>query len=221
MAERSKHIDQWKHNRRFLQSVPNDFPDWAITAGFYVAVHAIETVFAQDKVIVQSHDDRNRVLRNTNRYQALYLHYYPLYMMARTIRYFADPTTWIPADQVHKQVISRYLYPIEKSAHENFVGEHFATREDCTVAGAESGCYGTRSIATSDSSSNYRIRKTPASTATNPTSITQQPIARPTAQLPARSCEWDADLEGELTLARRITELARRAEKLNPKSCGP
>ena len=116
MGTSENHIRQWKHNREFLSKVPPGFPDWAVTAAFYVALHAVDSLLAHDRVTrINSHQSRNEVLANTNRYAAIQRAYLPLYDLSRTIRYLADPATWVPEEQVQKNVIGRCLYPIEAS----------------------------------------------------------------------------------------------------------
>lgn len=115
MATSDDHITQWKHNRAFLSTILPDYPDWIVTACFYVAVHAIDTLLAHDKIYPTSHDYRNAVLSKTNRYSAIYKAYNPLYSLSRTIRYFADPRSWIRIEDIQPQIIERYLLPIEKS----------------------------------------------------------------------------------------------------------
>ena len=120
MADRKtliqSHVAQWKHNRAFLPAIPADYPDWQVVVTFYTALHAVDSVLAFDKVErVTSHDARNRVLFQTNRYLRIQQRYMPLYFLSRTIRYLAEPAKWVPVDRVKPDVIERYLYPIEQS----------------------------------------------------------------------------------------------------------
>lgn len=115
MPSPDDHIRQWTHNRAFLVTIEPGFRDWVVTAAFYTALHAVDTLLAFDKVTVTSHEGRNRTLAEVNRYEKVHDAYDPLYKLARTVRYLADPGKWIPSEQVQKQVIERYLYPIERS----------------------------------------------------------------------------------------------------------
>jgi len=116
MADSDNHIKQWKHNRAFLVAISPEFPDWQVTAAFYVALHAVDALLAHDRVVnVTSHQQRNGVLVVTNRYQFIWRHYQPLYQLSQTVRYLADPAEWVPADQIQQQVVNRYLHPIEQS----------------------------------------------------------------------------------------------------------
>jgi hypothetical protein len=115
MANRESHIKQWKHNRAFLSTISQDYPDWIVTVCFYVAVHAIDTLLANDGIYPTNHDTRNEVLFKTNRYLAINRVYIPLYSLSRTVRYFADPKAWIRIEDIQPRVLGNYLYPIEKS----------------------------------------------------------------------------------------------------------
>src|SRR4051794_5803766 len=116
MASQQDHINQWKHNRAFLAKIPSAFPDWQVTAVFYTALHAVDALLAFDNVNgVCSHTTRNRVLMDTNKYLGIYKAYIPLYGLARTVRYLADRQQWIKPDKVDKEVVRRYLLPVEQS----------------------------------------------------------------------------------------------------------
>ncbi len=86
MANPSKHLDQWKHNRAFLSIIPATYPDWIVTVAFYVSLHAVDALLAHDQVgRVNSHDSRNNVLMQTRRYQQIWRHYQPLHDLSRRI----------------------------------------------------------------------------------------------------------------------------------------
>lgn len=115
MPSPDDHIRQWRHNRAFLQTIRPDFRDWILTAAFYTALHAIDTLLTSDGVIVSNHEGRNKTLAKVNRYEKIHDSYDPLYKLARTVRYLADPARWIPADRIQREIIERRLYPIEGS----------------------------------------------------------------------------------------------------------
>lgn len=115
MSPQQKHKQQWLHNRQFLSEIPRGFPDWMVTTSFYIALHAVETLFAHDQVSgVINHQSRNEILGTTRRYTHINKRYKPLYGLARTVRYFAEPQKWVPVEQVQVNVLNRYLFPIEK-----------------------------------------------------------------------------------------------------------
>jgi hypothetical protein len=115
MALPQNHIDQWKHNRAFLETIKPEFSDWLVTVTFYTALHAVDTLLAHDKITPTNHDHRNAALLRTNRYKHICSFYMPLFSLCRTIRYLESPGTWVPFEEVEKNVIERYLYPIERS----------------------------------------------------------------------------------------------------------
>ncbi len=110
------HLDQWQHNRTFLQSIEPLYPDWAVTAVFYTALHAVDALLTGDKVPgIVSHETRNRALMHTNRYAKIWDRYQPLHDLSRTIRYLAQPGRWVPWERIESDVVRRHLYPIEQS----------------------------------------------------------------------------------------------------------
>lgn len=112
----TNHIKQWHHNRGFISTIDPQYPDWAVTATFYTALHAVDALFKYDKVEgVVSHEARNRTLARTSRYAKIWRNYSPLYGLARTVRYFANPAKWVSWEQVEGEVFRRFLYPLEKS----------------------------------------------------------------------------------------------------------
>ena len=121
MATPDSHIAQWKHNRSFLATISPKYPDWIVTVCFYVSVHAVDTLLANDGIFPTVHDMRNEVLFKTNRYLAVKKSYAPLYTLSRTVRYFANPTEWVRIEDIQPKVIMRYLYPLEKSV-QNLIG---------------------------------------------------------------------------------------------------
>ncbi|MGB7158802.1 MAG: hypothetical protein WBD40_12085 [Tepidisphaeraceae bacterium] len=139
MGDQEKHVRQWKHNRLFIETIEPRFPDWIVTASFYVALHAVDSLLAFDKVHgVTSHDSRNRVLFETNRYLQIKRHYIPLYDLARTVRYLANPQVWVPYAQVETQVLRRHLYPLETSV-QKLMGASLGFSEIHLSTGGPSG----------------------------------------------------------------------------------
>lgn len=115
MDQATRHIAQWKHNRDFLQNIPPRFNDWMIVAVFYASLHAVDTLLATRKDEAQDHKSRNGKLSQTRSYEKIWKSYRPLYELSRSIRYHANPAEWVAHADIEPQVITRYLYPIEKS----------------------------------------------------------------------------------------------------------
>lgn len=115
MENMNRHLRQWKHNRSFLQSISREYHDWIITASFYTALHAVDTLLASRKDEAQSHSSRNDKLARTNSYSKIYKHDRPLYELSRSIRYLAMPQRWVSYENIEPKVIKGMLYPIEQS----------------------------------------------------------------------------------------------------------
>lgn len=114
----SNHIKQWKHNRNFVSTIDPEYPDWAITAVFYTALHVVDALLEYDEVEgITSHSTRNTTLCRTSRYAKIWQCYQPLHGLSQTVRYLANPRKWVPWERVEREVVHRYLYPIEKSVH--------------------------------------------------------------------------------------------------------
>lgn len=110
------HLDQWQHNRRFLETISPTYPDWAVTAAFYAALHSIDHLLEHDKAQPpNSHRDRLALIRTTNRYSKIWSHFVSFYGLSRTVRYMAAPSLWIPWSDIDNKVLQRMLYPIEQS----------------------------------------------------------------------------------------------------------
>jgi hypothetical protein len=110
------HIIQWHHNRDFISTIDPNYPDWAVTVSFYVALHAVDALLKFDgNIHITDHTSRNATLSHTNRYSKIWKLYHPLFGLSRTVRYLANPKKWVPWPEVEFQIFRRYLYPIEKS----------------------------------------------------------------------------------------------------------
>lgn len=116
MTALEKHIQQWMHNRSFLSTISLKYPDWIVTVAFYVALHAVDSLLTHDKVErITNHEARNDVITRTNKYSKIKSKYLPLYDLSRTVRYLADPSSWVRPEDLEKYVIREFLSPIEKS----------------------------------------------------------------------------------------------------------
>ena len=98
-----------------MEHIPPEYPDWIVTVAFYAALQAVDALLAKDNVTVYSHEARNTTLKQTNRYEYIWKHYYPLYDLSRKVRYLAAPAQWVKHQDIDKNVLRKYLYPIEKS----------------------------------------------------------------------------------------------------------
>lgn len=116
MASTLSHLRQWKHNRDFLSTIAFPYTDWIVTVAFYTALHAVDALLAAEGVKrVTDHRSRNGVLMDTNRYQKIWKLFSPLYNLSQTVRYLANPADWVPYSCISRDILGRYLYPIEDS----------------------------------------------------------------------------------------------------------
>jgi hypothetical protein len=105
-----------QHNRHLLSKIGPEYSDWIITITFYTALHVIDALFCFDKVPNPvNHETRNRILENNNRYSKIWYCYRPLYSASRTARYLADPSQWVPFNDIQQKIFEARLYPIENS----------------------------------------------------------------------------------------------------------
>ena len=57
MPSKERHLEQARHNRTFFKAIDLDaFPDWAMTALFYTAIHYVDAVLAVES---NTHPDRH------------------------------------------------------------------------------------------------------------------------------------------------------------------
>lgn len=90
MSSESKHIDQYRHNKAFLDNGirdKNEFSDWAVTVTFYCGIHLIEAMLARTGHNPKNHSERRDMLKyipNRNDFQDEYL---DLYNLSRQARY--------------------------------------------------------------------------------------------------------------------------------------
>lgn len=115
MATPAQHKSKWLHNRQFLGTIADEFPDWMVTVMFYAALHAVENLFAHDGTRTHGgHTARNQTLKTVQRYRNIWRHYRPVFDAARTTRYEVETIFWVPAEDV-KTKLSSHLYAIEAS----------------------------------------------------------------------------------------------------------
>ena len=85
-----------------------------VTVMFYAALHAVETLFAHERVPPPTgHTRRNQTLKRLSSYKPVWTHYRPLQDAARTARYEPAPIQWIPVEQV-KTRLAGHFYELER-----------------------------------------------------------------------------------------------------------
>lgn len=88
MPNENLHWRQVRHNLTFLQSFYGPtapYADWAVTVAFYAAVHAVETVLAQQGVHSRTHTDHHSHVRRL--FPHIRTLYYRLDTFSRQARY--------------------------------------------------------------------------------------------------------------------------------------
>lgn len=86
MATAQDHLKQVKHNKAFLAKIDEaEYPDWAATVIFYIAVHLVQRLFAINGWDCENHSRRNKILRE--HFPTVWDAYQRLYIFSRTSRY--------------------------------------------------------------------------------------------------------------------------------------
>jgi len=117
MASIEQHIAQYRHNRRFVATISDQYCDWIVRSTFYTCVHLVDATLAHlDNYHPIDHKTRNKAIANIRQMEFIAKKYDPLYQLCRKIRFFADPQLWVPKQQIASQVFGRLLYPLEQSA---------------------------------------------------------------------------------------------------------
>lgn len=121
MPTELEHIDKWKHNRAFLEKIPERFSDWVATCAFYAALHAVEAyLWAKHKRDCHSHEQRDPVVQQE--LPSIYCEYLQLYTVSRLARYMISKnqprvplfTKFMPHKKVVGELICKRLRRLEQ-----------------------------------------------------------------------------------------------------------
>ncbi len=111
-----QHITQWKHNRRFAQSIGREYRDWQINVIFYAALHAVDAALAHLGVKVTDHEARNTAVRTNASLANIRVGYLDLYRISKVTRYDAEPDAWLPEKYLTvDDLVRELLLPIENN----------------------------------------------------------------------------------------------------------
>ncbi len=113
MGTEAEHRQKAEHHRRFLATIPDEYPDWLATVAFYIAVELIEGLLAERSGHSRSHEDRKNAIRRD--YPSIQKSYNSLYNASLDARY-ESPMNWRSADRVRRELIAIRLAHIEKFA---------------------------------------------------------------------------------------------------------
>lgn len=89
MASIEKHIEKYRHNKKFIDvgiNNTNEFLDWYVVAMFYCSVHLMEALLSQKDIHSDNHSDRRDLLRNELD-KEVFNDYVGLYNLSRKARY--------------------------------------------------------------------------------------------------------------------------------------
>ncbi len=92
MPDNSRHLDQYKHNKKLLTSTELDkdktsFPDWVIIVAFYSAVHLIEKELASIPFHSSTHKNRDEIIVKIPKLKPIATQYATLEMQSKKARY--------------------------------------------------------------------------------------------------------------------------------------
>src|SRR3990172_8898931 len=99
MPSKDAHLAAARENQDVIDYLclqVDKFPGWIATVAFYKALHVVEALFAVDGTgsggHTDRHEDRNRLLKKTSRYQHIWKSYRPLYQASLIARYLRENT---------------------------------------------------------------------------------------------------------------------------------
>ena len=130
MPTEKAHVALASHNQEVIDYLAlriQEFPDWVATVAFYKALQIVEAVFANDKTIrhQRRHEDRDRCLKKTKRYENIWRHYHPLWAASMIARYlecgrgkghYATFSDYMGPKEVEDTLIKHHLKQLTRSA---------------------------------------------------------------------------------------------------------
>ena len=133
MPDKECHLAMAKRNQVLIDKLISDgnsHPEWVAVIAFYKALHIVDAVLFATHPDKHGgdHKQRMRILKTTNKYNAIFRYYRPLYSASTVGRYlehdsaeykcFAD---YMSASDVVSILLNHNLRQLEKSAA-NFIG---------------------------------------------------------------------------------------------------
>jgi len=108
------HIEQWKHNRKFAQTIDGQYRDWQVNVIFCAALHFIDAALISVGITVSEHTTRNDAVRTNESFASVRTQYLNLYRISRVTRYDPDPDKWLPEKYLTvADLVEDLLKPIE------------------------------------------------------------------------------------------------------------
>ena len=96
MASVQDHIESIERNERFLQHLKNEqnYPEWAVVAIFYVAIHYCRALLSHENLIVTSHPMASAMFHRKFGDRRCYTHLEMLKRKAESARYDNTRFSW-------------------------------------------------------------------------------------------------------------------------------
>jgi len=113
MGTVAQHREKANHHLAFLETIPDEFPDWLATVAFYAAVEFVEMLLADRGLHSKSHEDRKLAVRRD--FKRLFRHYHALYNASLNARYEAMEHR-LNASEVRSHLIEVCLKHIQQFA---------------------------------------------------------------------------------------------------------
>ena len=114
MGSVQEHIDSIERYERFLAFLRSDgsYPDWAVVAVFYIAVHYSRALLSHENILVTSHPSAQAAFYQTFGDRACYAHLEFLKKEAEKARYDNARFSWPEVDRL----VNRRLAPFKACA---------------------------------------------------------------------------------------------------------
>ena len=113
MGTQAEHLAKAKSHRAFLDTIPDQFPDWLATVAFYTAVEYVEMLLATRGHHSKSHFDRKNALHRHFPNRPLNRAFSDLYNASLDGRYLS-PAQCPTVQEVRTILIAQRLEHIEK-----------------------------------------------------------------------------------------------------------
>jgi len=146
MPSKDAHLKAVFHNTsviQYLLASPEPTPQWLTTLAFYKALHIVEAVFTSDTKApiphADSHEQRNKVLKNTPRYIPLWKHYRELWNDSLVARYltscgekeaYADFADYLTVDEFKSKHLKHHMVKIIQMAR-SLTGDDSLLSTEC------------------------------------------------------------------------------------------
>jgi hypothetical protein len=131
MPSAEEHLTVAERNQKLIDHLLPDieqFAEWITVIAFYKALHIVEAVFyrTHSSKHGRNHEDRERLLKTTNRYKNIYKFYRPLWAASTVARYLEDQSCkkgyksfseYLKPSDVEEKILKHYLGQLEKSAN--------------------------------------------------------------------------------------------------------